>query len=57
MDEGFAVDVDDLVTHFIVKCDEKYAIFAIKCVMYIEGLGTTVIFFLEVGGGEVIAGT
>ena len=49
--------MDEIVTYFIVTFDEEYAILAIKCVMYIEGLGTTVTFFLEVGGGEVIAGT
>ena len=55
VDEGFAVDsvllkgtfhyVDELVTDFIVVCDDESAVFAIECMTYGEGLGTTVTFF------------
>ena len=69
VDEKFAVDavrrictlceVDEVVTHFIVTFNAKSAIFAIKCMIYREGLGTTVTFFwwLGGGGGEVLEGT
>ena len=50
-------EVDELVKHFIVTCDDESKIFEIKCVMYGEGLGTTITFSCRLGGGEVIAGT
>ena len=49
--------MDELVTYFIVACNDKSTIIASKCMMYGEGLGKTVTFFLEVEGGEVVAGT
>ena len=59
--EGFAADtvllkvmfseVDELFTHFIVRCDDESAVFAINSMTHEEGLRTTVILFLEVISG------
>ena len=60
VDGGFAVDavllkgklqeMDEIVKHFIVTCDDKSAVFAIKCMRYVEGLGTTAKCFWRLGG-------
>ena len=42
---GMFCEVDELVTHFIVTCDDNSTIFQIDLVMYREELGTTVTFF------------
>ena len=57
--KGTFREVDDLVTHFILTCDDESAMFAIKCITmtYGEVLGKTIAFFWRLGGGEVIAGT
>ena len=54
VDEGFFADavllkgtfheVDELITDFIVTCYDESAMFAIKCMTYGEGFGTTVTF-------------
>ena len=59
-DEGFAEDavllkctfreVDELVTHFIVTCNDESTVFEIKCMTYLEVLGKTITFFLGIGG-------
>ena len=43
-------EVDELITNFIFTCNDKSVIFEVKWMMYRERLGTTVNFFLEVGG-------
>ena len=54
MDEGFAVyavggegsssKVEELVTHFIVMCDDEASVAAAKSVTYREGLSAAVTF-------------
>ena len=60
VDEGFDTDavwlkgmfceVDELITHFIVTCNDESDIFSIMCVVCGEGLVNTVTFFWDLGG-------
>ena len=36
---------------FVVPCDDEASFYAAKCMTYIEGCATVVIFDLKVGGG------
>ena len=60
MDEGFYVytvrgkclqsEVEKIITHFIVTCDDDYSVFAVKSVTYREGLRADIGFLKGYGG-------
>ena len=43
--------------YFIMTFNDESDILEVKCVMYVEGFGKTITFFLRVGGGKFVAVT
>ena len=60
MDEGFAaytviwegssIEVEEIVLHFVVKCNVKSSVSAAKSVVYVEVRSAAVSFFWGLGG-------
>ena len=50
----FLCEVDDLITSIIVTCDDETVIRAYQHMTQRNNLHTTVVFFLEIGGVNVV---
>ena len=50
-------DVDDLVTYFIMTCNDNTSVDKTDCVTHIKGLQEIVTFFLKVMGVNFITST
>ena len=47
-------EVEELIIHFIVICDEEYYMAASKSVTYGKGMIAAVNYFLKVRGGNIV---
>ena len=52
--KGLSIEVEEIVTHFIVTCDDEASITEDKSMTYTKGLSIAVVFVLEVRGGNII---
>ena len=53
-EKGIFREVEEIVTHFIVTCDDESSLAAPKSVSYIKGLRAAVAFFLKVKGVNIV---
>ena len=54
--KGTFIEVNDIVTHFIVMCYANLTVFSIKCMTYGEGLGKLSHYFCRLGVCERLYG-